>query len=98
MKRFEEPFEPWDPARFSLAGAALGLGYGLAMGAVVGVYSFATIDLLLWGLTLSILLGAGITCGVALLRNSLALRLTQPRRERPRDSGGFAPGIKLRGS
>ena len=99
MKRIEETFEPWDPARFALIGAAAGLAYGLAMGAVVGLYSFATIDLLIWGLTLSVLLGAGIAAGAAGLRNRVALWLLEPRKEPApkRESEGFAADLRPRG-
>ncbi|WP_421864140.1 hypothetical protein [Parvibaculum sp.] len=99
MKRIEQRFEPWEPARFSLIGAAFGLAYGLAMGAVVGLYTFATIDLLLWGLSLSVLLGASIAAGLAALRNRAALWLMRPREEpaRKRPTGGFAAALRPRG-
>jgi hypothetical protein len=86
MKRFEERFEPWDPVRFSLIGAAFGLLYGLAMGAVVGVYTLATLDLLIWGVTSTTLFAAAVTGGVAVLRNHVADRLTQSREQRARRS------------
>lgn len=96
MQRFEHRFEPWNPLRFSLVGASFGFAYGLAMGAVVGIYSFDTIDLLIWGVTSSTLFGAGAAGGVAMLRNYLAGLLTGPRRERIWTKEGFAVLIRPR--
>ncbi len=103
MKRFEQRFEPWDPVRFSLIGAAFGMLYGFAMGAVVGVYSFATIDLLIWGVTSATLFGAATVGGIAALRNYVATRLTEPREarmrrreERARRLGAFLAGLRPR--
>ena len=84
MNRFEQRFEPWDPVRFSLLGAAFGAVYGFAMGAIVGVYTLATVDLLIWGVTSTILFGAAVVGGVAVLRNYLADLFTQPREAKRR--------------
>lgn len=94
MERIEHRFEPWDPARFSLLGAAFGAVYGFAMGAVVGVYTLQTVDLLIWGVTSTTLFGAAVVGGIAILRNHLATILTQPREERPRRRMTFATVLR----
>lgn len=94
MKRFEQRFEPWDPVRFALLGAAFGMVYGFAMGAVMGIYTLQTVDLLVWGVTSTVLFGAAVAGGIAVLRNHLADLLTKPREERPRKPVTFAAVLR----
>ncbi len=79
MKRLETGFEPWNATRFTLLGAGFGAIYGLMMGGLVGVLSFSTIDLLIWGLMSTASLGAILAGGIAVIRNYVAFCMVQSR-------------------
>lgn len=90
MKRFEQRFEPWNAMRFAVTGAAFGTAYGFGMGAIVGVLTLSTIDLLLWGVISTAAFGAIIAGGVAVLRNHLACWLMQSGKEPSAQTGAGA--------
>ncbi|PKQ08436.1 MAG: hypothetical protein CVT73_07165 [Alphaproteobacteria bacterium HGW-Alphaproteobacteria-12] len=96
MKRFEQSFAPWNAMRFAVTGAIFGTAYGFGMGAIVGVLTLSTIDLLFWGVISTAAFGAIMAGGVAVLRNQLACWLMQSRKERSGKTGVFPAGLRLR--